>query len=666
MSLVEPNACAASHQESHEVLIRVCLPFKDATDAIEVKVSGKMHLIDLKQKIQLPTRTPCAYQQLVLQSGEILEKKNDRDSIENLMQSCKVIGSATVMLVRLLPDGTCLESERDFQIRPPSRFGCIEKYPLPCNWRGGQAVMEMNVQYILEAAANINSQVRIWRNGTFLHFAAHYQLAQTCEMLLEDERFTQVDCQDAEGATALHIAAIAAKYSTPYSSDICITLLQADRVSEVNSQDKSGCTALHYAVQSGKLGLCKAFLQTERFTAYDAPDKNGQTVLHHAVIKGLDEICHVLLQAQPFVGNMKDYANATALHYAAKQGREGICRTLLAHVLFAEASAQDTDGYTALHYAAQAGLASICTLLLHKVEHGTLSLPKRPCLGHGCRKRRSKLRSYQHAAKEPQAAYNGTCELVGSLINMKNKNGATALHCAAGKGRARVCKLLLQHKHFTELNAKDKSGATALHHASRAGFYEACCALINSSGFTELNAKDSTNETALHCAARRGDVRICKMLLKDARFLKASAFHAENEPGFAENNAFSLAVRWVLYHRRSYECSKWRRGRLNTKKQQPLHVHRSLLSMLQRADDSKHSKHIKGGKLSTFSEGLPLNCQRTMLRISRTKEEGVNLWRGQYLKDKYRWSKKQRHCHGAFLDDYLALKSSLPPRQQVD
>lgn len=614
---------------SDDFVIAVCSALGGA-DPRQVTVSSWMRVDQLKQNLQTLTGTPCKYQKLILENGKAL------DTERTTMKEVGVSLGATVVLIRLPPVGLEASLARNGQHQ--------ESYMMPPEWAGRDAV-EINVRYLLEAGEEVNIKTDRWKGGTLLHFAAARQLNRTCEMILQDQRFSNVDSLDNLGATALHIAA------GNGNAEMCSLFLQVERFKEVNAQDNDCCTALHHAVKSGKSNVCKVFLQAERFVEQNAQDSHGQTALHHAVSsfkkfnfgKRNDDICHVILKAPSFTAvNAKDCTNATALHYAAKCKRQGICMLLLSHSLFTTVNAQDIQGCTALHYAAGAGMLRVCrSLLCGDNESNDLSLQR--SVRRHCSKRRqptsegNTLLAFLRAWQEKSSASKATpvCMDVhksgATLINTKDMEDATALHYAAREGKGRVCKLLLKDKRFTEANAKNKSGSTALHCAAKAGFYEACCVILNSCSFTALNAQDNTKSTAMQYAAKKGNINICKLFLKDVRFTEA-------EPNFEiPGSAFSLAVDWA-----------WRNSFCTRRSKQSFDKHRRLVSMLRPGEDLHCFRKVKGCK------ALQVKLRHTLTFISRSNEEYGNLRRGCRVKSKNsgRRSKDQKHQHLAFIDTY--------------
>ena len=114
------------------------------------------------------------------------------------------------------------------------------------------------------------------------------------------------------------------------------------------------------------------------------------------------------------------------------------------------------------------------------------------------------------------AAEYGHKEVVDSLlrmkpdINAKGKDGDTALICAAYKGHTEVVNSLLRMK--PDINAKDKNGDTALIYAAANGHKEVVDALLKNGA--DINVQNNTGGTALVWAARKGKKEVVERLLQ--------------------------------------------------------------------------------------------------------------------------------------------------------
>jgi len=98
----------------------------------------------------------------------------------------------------------------------------------------------------------------------------------------------------------------------------------------------------------------------------------------------------------------------------------------------------------------------------------------------------------------------------GADVNVKNKDGRTALMEAAFSGHTEIVKLLIAKG--ADMNAKNKDGGTALIYAAWQGHIEIAKLLIDKSA--DVNAKDNTGWTALMKATTvNGHTEIVKLLI---------------------------------------------------------------------------------------------------------------------------------------------------------
>ncbi|KAF2325294.1 hypothetical protein GH714_026209 [Hevea brasiliensis] len=87
---------------------------------------------------------------------------------------------------------------------------------------------------------------------------------------------------------------------------------------------------------------------------------------------------------------------------------------------------------------------------------------------------------------------------------VKDRDGRTALHCAAEKGNTDVCKYLLGEVKIN-VDLRDRKGKTPLHCASLHGRYHAAVSLLENGA--NPNATTSQKFTPLHYAAQRAGMR---------------------------------------------------------------------------------------------------------------------------------------------------------------
>lgn len=137
-----------------------------------------------------------------------------------------------------------------------------------------------------------------------------------------------------------------------------------------------------------------------------------------------------------------------------------------------------------------------------------------------------------------------------SEANGKDSDSCTALHYASLNGHATCCRAILQHAGFAEADAKDCTGCTALHHAALSGHAEVCQVLLDSPRYADVNTRDCTGCTALHQAADNGHAEACRVMVEHPRFTKVSIKDREGRTALhsAAMNGHAEACRALLEH----------------------------------------------------------------------------------------------------------------------
>ena len=94
------------------------------------------------------------------------------------------------------------------------------------------------------------------------------------------------------------------------------------------------------------------------------------------------------------------------------------------------------------------------------------------------------------------------------MVFSKDRNGVTALHWAAHKGRKKLVKLLLDCK--VDVNSADYRDDTPLHWAAYQGHKDVAEVLLANGA--DVNAKDRYGFTPLHWAAVKGRKSAAQLL----------------------------------------------------------------------------------------------------------------------------------------------------------
>uniref|UniRef100_A0A8C5HQN6 Serine/threonine-protein phosphatase 6 regulatory ankyrin repeat subunit C-like n=1 Tax=Gouania willdenowi TaxID=441366 RepID=A0A8C5HQN6_GOUWI len=291
---------------------------------------------------------------------------------------------------------------------------------------------------------------------------------------------------------------------------------------KVNTRDKVWHTPLHMAAANWATGCAEALIP--HVCSLDAGDRSGRTPLHHAAYSGHEEMVYALLRKGAGVG-AKDKQERQPIHLAAHLGHVGVVKLLLSYG--GDVMCTDKRGYTPLHAAAANAQSDMVMYLLslgvERNYHGNTPL---------------------HLAAASSSGVLCLEMLVsnGADVNIRNKDGRSALHMAAMYGRFTGSQILIQNG--GEVDCVDKKGNTPLHVAARYGQellvsalltneadrcrqgahgmlplhlaalhgYPDCCRKLLSNGF-DINMLDDHGRTCLHAAASGGNVECLNLLL---------------------------------------------------------------------------------------------------------------------------------------------------------
>ena len=312
---------------------------------------------------------------------------------------------------------------------------------------------------------------------------------------------------------------------------------------DMNHCNKKGLTAVHYAAQKGNLIVLK--LLKESGANIHAQRENGGTCIMSAS-KGTGN-CETVkwLIEQDIDVNHCDEEGFTAVHNAAQKGNLHILKLLKASganihvqtkngcnpIMSASRGTgdcetmkwlieQDIDvnhcneeGFTAVHNAAQKGKLDV--LKLFKVSGGNIHAVSK---GGG--------NSIMSASRGT-----GDCNTVRWLIeegvdvNHSNKEGFTAVHCAAEKGHLGVLKLL-------------KASGANIHAQSESGDNSIMSALLGTGDCDtvrwlieqgiDVNHSNKEGFSAVHNAAEKGNLAILKLLKASGGNMYAKSANGEN------------------------------------------------------------------------------------------------------------------------------------------
>ncbi|XP_063599195.1 serine/threonine-protein phosphatase 6 regulatory ankyrin repeat subunit A-like isoform X2 [Penaeus indicus] len=313
---------------------------------------------------------------------------------------------------------------------------------------------------------------------------------------LVDERQEDINKQDENGLTPLHLAA---KKTRP---QCCQILLDVSH-KEINVKDRSGNTPLALCISNKPESFATARLLVSEGANVNFSNKAKLAALHTAAERGNLEVVRLLLQQKDIALNPEDSERHTPLHLASKAGHWKICQALV--LAGANVAACNVRGQTALHIAAKMGFSECCKHLLSAGEVNSPDAQGNTALHLLCA-------SGKNSPECARVLFEG-----GASADSKNKKGETPFHVAQFT-RFDV-KKTFQHQEV-DLFLRDASGSTALHYAadrreSKHVEFILLMARERSLDVMRLvNARNEAGMTALHVAIAREERESCRALLK--------------------------------------------------------------------------------------------------------------------------------------------------------
>lgn len=219
---------------------------------------------------------------------------------------------------------------------------------------------------------------------------------------------------------------------------VCEILLKAGSDPLVERND--GYNAMHSAVLLGKVEVVKLLLAHKQLL--DSKTKEGMTPLYIAANLGHVEICEILLKAGANFQN----DDLNVMHSTAYNGKAEIVKLLAVYKQLLDSRTK--EGTTPLIFAAKQGHAEICEILL-KAGADPLATDN------------ESFNVLHLAVKHEKSKIIEQLSVYKQLLNVKTKDGKTALILAAELGNASICEALL--KAGVNPFETDNNGANVLH-----------------------------------------------------------------------------------------------------------------------------------------------------------------------------------------------------------
>lgn len=275
---------------------------------------------------------------------------------------------------------------------------------------------------------------------TVLQCAARNGLTQAVNYLLNNFQPKAVDCKNKDDKTALHEAAQFGQF------EVCELLIKHG--ANVNALKRADWTPLMLACtkfsndSQSRLKIVELLLDNGALINYS--NKDGWTCLHLIAREGDVDILNLLIKYGVNI-QTKTKNCRTALHVAALHGNLQVVNILLASGL--NADERDTCGNTPLHEAILGNHIKVCKKLIacradiHAKNNNDYGLIHLAANGKN-------LISIDFVINDLN------CD-----INEINKNGITALHCAARANQMENYNFLIQHG--AKQDIRDKFERTA-------------------------------------------------------------------------------------------------------------------------------------------------------------------------------------------------------------
>ncbi|KAF7280693.1 hypothetical protein GWI33_005550 [Rhynchophorus ferrugineus] len=293
-------------------------------------------------------------------------------------------------------------------------------------------------------------------------------------------------------------------YAAQQGDVASVRTLVATQYGFLLDQDRTGKTALHYCCTSDSICAAQAadVLTMAAPDLVESRDEDGFTPLHLAVIAGNTQLVTFLLANGADV-NAVDNEKHTVVHWATVCGETTALRAVLA--AGAPVSTPDVHGGYPLHYAAQMcggdkdsslGLQVLHALLGHKdinvsVEDGDRRQPLLWAASAGSVKALLAL------------------VRAGAPVEASDRDGLTALHCAASRGHTDCIDTLLTLCGATP-DVIDSNGCTALHYAVTLGHADATALLLAHGA--DPNRQDRKGRSPPHCGCAKGQFETVKLI----------------------------------------------------------------------------------------------------------------------------------------------------------
>ncbi|KAK4884489.1 hypothetical protein RN001_000760 [Aquatica leii] len=324
--------------------------------------------------------------------------------------------------------------------------------------------------------------------------------------------------RDRTGKSALHYCCTSDHISAAQAADILV-MAAPDLV---DSRDQEGFTPLHLAVIAGNMPLVTFLLANN--ADVNAVDNEKHTVVHWATVCGETVTLRAVLAAGAPVST-PDVHRGYPLHYAAQMcGGEKdpslglqVLHTLLSHEDIS-VTVEDGDGRPPLLWAASAGSAKAVLALIRAgtpVEahdkDGLTALHCAASRGHtDCIDTLLTLCGASPDVIDRHADATSLLLSHSADANRQDRKGRSPAHCGCAKGQLETVKML--GNHGANLWLRNARGDLPLHEAAASGRRDLVRWLLEARP-SQVNARNNDGRCPLHLAALNDNADMCKILL---------------------------------------------------------------------------------------------------------------------------------------------------------
>ena len=348
------------------------------------------------------------------------------------------------------------------------------------------------------------------KSYAFNNWSFHYGMAEPHSMILVGALHRsltismQHDCEDISlpaparlGQIRATILRIAAHYG--FAS---LTRVSLEMGVDQNGSCDSCETPLALAAARGHSKVVELLIQRRASTAA-CNLKCGETALHLAAANGSQETVKVLLKGGAKADSSANYLNRTPLHAAASSGNLDIVKMLMDFHVELNVIAPKS-GETPLHLAASRGHLQTVKWLIEGLSasddelHIYESLVRQRdyqawtenlLTDSASIRRLSRGADAKSSAEENMSELQSLCGRYAD-INMRTREGRTALHLAASNGHVPIARFLLQTG--ADINLVDNSQNTALRLAAENGHLKVVKLLLTAGAELDSNQLGAT------------------------------------------------------------------------------------------------------------------------------------------------------------------------------